>query len=66
VDFPAAAAVPLAGLTARRALVDTARVTVAQRVIVHAAGGGVGHLTVQLAKALGASAVDALGVCLQS
>ncbi len=49
-----AAAVPLAGLTAWQALVDTADVQPGQRVLVHAAAGGVGHLAVQFAKHLGA------------
>lgn len=48
------AALPLAGLTARQALHDTAGVRPGQRVLVHAAAGGVGHLAVQVAKALGA------------
>jgi len=46
--------VPLAGLTAWQALVDTADVQPGQRVLVHAAAGGVGHLAVQFAKHLGA------------
>ncbi|WP_371676551.1 NADP-dependent oxidoreductase [Streptomyces sp. NBC_01276] len=49
-----AAALPLAALTAWQALVDTARVSAGQRVLVHAAAGGVGHLAVQIAKARGA------------
>jgi NADPH:quinone reductase-like Zn-dependent oxidoreductase len=49
-----AAALPLAGLTAWQALVDTARVSEGQRVLIHAAAGGVGHLAVQIAKAHGA------------
>ncbi|MFC1414325.1 NADP-dependent oxidoreductase [Streptacidiphilus sp. N1-12] len=49
-----AAAVPLAALTAWQALVDTARVRPGQRVLIHAAGGGVGHFAVQFAKHLGA------------
>jgi hypothetical protein len=49
-----AAALPLAGLTAWQALVDTAQVAVGQRVLIHGAGGGVGHLPVQIAKARGA------------
>lgn len=49
-----AAAVPLAALTAWQALVDTADVQPGQRVLVHAAAGGVGHLAVQIAKHLGA------------
>ncbi|MFE1556553.1 NADP-dependent oxidoreductase [Streptomyces sp. NPDC058734] len=49
-----AAALPLAALTAWQALVDTAGVRSGQRVLVHAAAGGVGHLAVQIAKARGA------------
>ena len=49
-----AAALPLAGLTAWQALVDVADVQEGQRVLVHAAAGGVGHLAVQVAKARGA------------
>lgn len=49
-----AAALPLAALTAWQALADTARLSAGQRVLVHAAAGGVGHLAVQIAKARGA------------
>jgi NADPH:quinone reductase-like Zn-dependent oxidoreductase len=49
-----AAALPLAVLTAWQTLVDTAHVEADQRVLVHAAAGGVGHLAVQIAKAKGA------------
>ncbi len=52
-----AAALPLAGLTAWQALVDTADVRSGQRVLIHAAAGGVGHLAVQIAKARGAYVV---------
>ena len=54
LDHAHAAALPLAGLTAWQALVDTADVQAGQRVLVHAAAGGVGHLAVQIAKARGA------------
>jgi NADPH:quinone reductase-like Zn-dependent oxidoreductase len=57
LDHVSAAALPLAGLTAWQALVDTARVRPGQRVLVHAAAGGLGHLAVQIAKALGAEVV---------
>ncbi len=40
VDHVQAAAVPLAALTARQALVDTADVRPGQRVLIHAAAGG--------------------------
>ena len=49
-----AGAVPLAGLTAWQALVDTARVGEGSRVLVLGAAGGVGHFAVQIAKARGA------------
>ncbi len=52
----AAAGLPLAGLTALQVL-DLAEVEAGQRVLVHAAAGGVGHLAVQLAKARGAEVV---------
>ncbi|CAL9345492.1 2-haloacrylate reductase [Streptomyces sp. enrichment culture] len=54
IDHVQAGALPLAALTARQALVDTAHVTAGQRVLIHAAAGGVGHLAVQIAKSLGA------------
>jgi NADPH:quinone reductase-like Zn-dependent oxidoreductase len=49
-----AAALPLAGLTAWQALVETAAVGPKTRVLILAAAGGVGHLAVQIAKARGA------------
>ena len=54
LDHIHAAALPLAGLTARQALVDAARVQAGDRVLIQAAAGGVGHLAVQIAKAHGA------------
>ncbi|MFF8828357.1 NADP-dependent oxidoreductase [Streptomyces sp. NPDC015131] len=54
LDHVQAGALPLAALTAWQALVDTARVEAGQRVLIHAAAGGVGHLAVQIAKARGA------------
>jgi NADPH:quinone reductase-like Zn-dependent oxidoreductase len=52
-----AAAVPLAGLTAYQILTALAGVEKGQRVLIHAAAGGVGHLAVQFAKELGAHVV---------
>ncbi|MFF5206923.1 NADP-dependent oxidoreductase [Streptosporangium sp. NPDC000396] len=52
-----AGGVPLAALTAWQALVDTAQVQPGQRVLIHAAAGGVGHLAVQFARHLGAHVI---------
>ncbi|MGQ7855606.1 NADP-dependent oxidoreductase [Pedobacter sp. WC2501] len=49
-----AAAVPLAGLTAWQALFDHGLLKVGQKVLIHAAAGGVGTYAVQLAKWKGA------------
>jgi NADPH:quinone reductase-like Zn-dependent oxidoreductase len=57
LDHAHAAALPLAGLTAWQSLVDVAQVQKGQRVLIHAAGGGVGHLAVQIAKGLGAHVI---------
>lgn len=54
VSDEVAGAAPLAALTAWQALVDTLDVQPGQRVLIHAAAGGVGHLAVQIAKARGA------------
>ncbi|UBH06899.1 NADPH:quinone reductase [Leucobacter sp. Psy1] len=54
VDHVQAGAIPLAALTAWQALVDTAQISEGDRVLIHAAAGGVGHLAVQIAKARGA------------
>lgn len=51
------AALPLVGLTAWQALVDIAAVRPGQRVLIHGAGGGLGHIAVQLAKHLGAEVI---------
>jgi NADPH:quinone reductase-like Zn-dependent oxidoreductase len=52
-----AGALPLAGLTAWQALVETADVGAGTRVLILAAAGGVGHLAVQIAKARGAHVI---------
>ncbi|WAL69653.1 NADP-dependent oxidoreductase [Amycolatopsis cynarae] len=57
ISHEQAAAVPLAALTAWQALVDTAHLQPGQRVLIHAAAGGVGHLAVQFAKHLGAHVI---------
>lgn len=54
LDHVHAAALPLVGLTALQGLVEYARIQKGQRLLVHGAGGGLGHVAVQLAKAHGA------------
>lgn len=49
-----AAALPLVAITAWEGLVDRARVAPGQKVLVQGGGGGVGHVAVQIARALGA------------
>jgi NADPH:quinone reductase-like Zn-dependent oxidoreductase len=49
-----AAAMPLVVITAWEGLVDRAKVTAGQKVLVQGGAGGVGHIVVQLAKAFGA------------
>ncbi|WP_055491094.1 NADP-dependent oxidoreductase [Streptomyces sp. TP-A0356] len=54
IDHTQAGALPLVSLTAWQALVETADLQPGQRVLIHAAAGGVGHVAVQIAKARGA------------
>lgn len=54
IDHTQAAALTLVSLTAWQALVEYADVQPGQRVLIHAAAGGVGHVAVQIAKARGA------------
>lgn len=51
------AAIPLAALSAWQGLVDHGRLVKRERVLVHGAAGGVGHLAVQLARARGAHVI---------
>ncbi|MEV5330024.1 NADP-dependent oxidoreductase [Nonomuraea fastidiosa] len=57
LDHVHAAAVPLAALTAWQILTATAHVQEGQRVLIHAAAGGVGHFAVQFARHLGAHVI---------
>lgn len=60
LSFEEAAALPISGLTALQALRDVGMLRPGQHVLVIGAGGGVGTLAVQIAKALGA---EVTGVC---
>ena len=60
LTFEQAAAVPISGTTALRAVRDEGKVQPGQRVLVIGAAGGVGSLAVQIAKGFGA---EVTGVC---
>ncbi|WP_336697753.1 NADP-dependent oxidoreductase [Curtobacterium sp. USHLN213] len=53
----AAAALPMAAMTAWQAFTDTTTLTTDDRVLITGAGGGVGHLAVQIARHLGATVI---------
>lgn len=57
LDWAEAAAVPEAFITAHDAMFTQARLQMGERVLVHAAGSGVGLAAIQLARACGAAAV---------
>src|SRR5205823_769644 len=57
LEFEEAAAIPLATLTAWQALADAAGVSEGDVVLIHGASGGVGHVALQIAVALGASVI---------
>ena len=57
LTYEQAAAVPAAGSTAWKALVETANLSAGQTVLIHGGSGGVGHLAIQIAKARGARVI---------
>jgi NADPH:quinone reductase-like Zn-dependent oxidoreductase len=54
VDDLMAAALPLAGVSAYQAIVETLRLASGQKILIHGGAGGIGSFAVQLAKYLGA------------
>lgn len=57
LDYPHAAAVPLAAITAWQGLFDHGRLVSGERVLIHGASGGVGHFAVQFAHLNGACVI---------
>jgi alcohol dehydrogenase len=49
-----AAGLPLVGVSARQALVETMRLSKGQKILIHGGAGGIGTIAIQLAKHLGA------------
>ena len=61
IDDATAAALPLAAMTAWQGLFDHGRLEAGQRVLIHGAAGGVGHLAVQFAVWKGATVFATAG-----
>jgi NADPH:quinone reductase-like Zn-dependent oxidoreductase len=57
VDHTLAAALPISGLTAWQGLIEHARLTSGQTVLIHGAAGGVGSIAVQIANEVGARVI---------
>src|SRR5213080_2900590 len=57
ISFVEAAAVPVVALTAWQALIDTAKLSAGQTVLIHGGSGGVGSFAIQIAKARGAKVI---------
>jgi NADPH:quinone reductase-like Zn-dependent oxidoreductase len=57
IDHQVASAVPLAALTAWQGLFEHGMLRAGERVLIHAAAGGVGHFAVQFARVKGAKVV---------
>src|SRR5438034_5138213 len=57
LTYVEAASVPVVALTAWQALVDTAKLSAGQTVLIHGGSGGVGTFAIQIAKARGARVI---------
>ena len=57
LDYVEAAAVPVVALTAWQALIDTAKLSAGETVLIHGGSGGVGTFAIQIAKGRGAKVI---------
>ena len=57
LDFNQAAALSLVGSAAWESLIDRGRLQAGETVLIHAGAGGVGHIAIQIAKAVGAKVI---------
>ena len=60
-DFIQAAALPLVGSSTIQALEEHAKLKSKQKILIHGGAGGIGHVAIQLAKALGAYVATTVG-----
>ena len=63
LSFIEAAALSLTGTAAWESLVDRGRLSASDTVLIHAGAGGVGHIAIQIAKALGAKVITTAKKC---
>src|ERR1700757_1984182 len=57
LTYVEAAAVPIVAMTAWQALIDTAKLSAGQTVLIHGGSGGVGSFAIQIARARGAKVI---------
>jgi NADPH:quinone reductase-like Zn-dependent oxidoreductase len=57
IGYVEAAAIPVVALTAWQALIDTAKLSAGQTVLIHGGSGGVGSFAIQIAKSRGAKVI---------
>jgi NADPH:quinone reductase-like Zn-dependent oxidoreductase len=57
LDFNQAAALSLVGSAAWESLIDRGKLQAGETVLIHAGAGGVGHIAIQIAKAIGAKVI---------
>ena len=61
IAFVEAAALPLVGSSAVQALEEHMKLKAGQKILIHGGAGGIGHIAIQIAKALGAHVATTVG-----